>query len=80
MPKIFLIKNRLHQQQLRLQEAQGLLAKDDQGLCPGSPLDDGEPLPLLKDRRDRRDGKHHFHINISDQKWYYLSLLHLVIS
>lgn len=33
MPKIFLIKNRLHQQQLRLQESQNLLAgKDDDRL------------------------------------------------
>lgn len=29
MPKIFLIKNRLHQQQLRLLESQNLLNKDD---------------------------------------------------
>lgn len=29
MPKIFLIKNRLHQQQLRLQESQSLIANKD---------------------------------------------------
>ncbi|CAH0721596.1 unnamed protein product, partial [Brenthis ino] len=46
MPKIFLIKKRLHEQQLGLQEGQeGLLGKGDP-LCPGSPLDDG-PIPLL---------------------------------
>lgn len=38
MPKIFLIKNRLHQQQLRLLESQNLLgAKDDDRLGPLSP-------------------------------------------
>ncbi|OWR50725.1 ovo [Danaus plexippus plexippus] len=45
MPKIFLIKKRLHEQQLGLQEGQELLGKGDP-LCPGSPLDDG-PIPLL---------------------------------
>ncbi|XP_046978705.1 transcriptional regulator ovo-like isoform X1 [Vanessa cardui] len=45
MPKIFLIKKRLHEQQLELQEGQELLSKGDP-LCPGSPLDDG-PIPLL---------------------------------
>lgn len=45
MPKIFLIKKRLHEQQLGLQEGHELLAgKSD--LCPGSPLGD-TPLPLL---------------------------------
>lgn len=34
MPKIFLIKNRLHQQQLRLLESQNLLNKDDDRLVP----------------------------------------------
>lgn len=57
MPKIFLIKNRLHQQQLRLQESQSLLVnKDDQALCPGSPLDESEPLPLVA-KRDKKDGE-----------------------
>lgn len=58
MPKIFLIKNRLHQQQLRLQESQSLLVNkgDEQALCPGSPLDESEPLPLVA-RRDKKDGK-----------------------
>lgn len=58
MPKIFLIKNRLHQQQLRLQESQSLLANkgDEQTLCPGSPLDESEPIPLVA-RRDKKDGE-----------------------
>ncbi|XP_028177401.1 transcriptional regulator ovo isoform X1 [Ostrinia nubilalis] len=46
MPKIFLIKKRLHEQQLGLQEGQELLASKADTLCPGSPLDDG-PIPLL---------------------------------
>ncbi|XP_026747302.1 transcriptional regulator ovo-like isoform X1 [Trichoplusia ni] len=46
MPKIFLIKKRLHEQQLGLQEGQELLASKSDPLCPGSPLDDG-PIPLL---------------------------------
>ncbi|XP_055910056.1 transcriptional regulator ovo isoform X2 [Eupeodes corollae] len=42
MPKIFLIKNRLHQQQLRLLEAQNLLShKDDDRLVP--PLSPSSP-------------------------------------
>lgn len=42
MPKIFLIKNRLHQQQLRLAESQSLLGtKDDDRLGPLSPADVG---------------------------------------
>ncbi|XP_013175287.1 PREDICTED: protein ovo isoform X1 [Papilio xuthus] len=46
MPKIFLIKKRLHEQQLGLQEGQELLASKADTLCPGSPLDDG-PIALL---------------------------------
>ncbi|CAG5056028.1 unnamed protein product [Parnassius apollo] len=46
MPKIFLIKKRLHEQQLGLQEGQELLASKADPLCPGSPLDDG-PIALL---------------------------------
>ncbi|XP_030023604.2 transcriptional regulator ovo isoform X1 [Manduca sexta] len=53
MPKIFLIKKRLHEQQLGLQEGQELLASKADPLCPGSPLDDG-PIPLLsKKDKDR---------------------------
>ncbi|CAH1635273.1 unnamed protein product [Spodoptera littoralis] len=46
MPKIFLIKKRLHEQQLGLQEGLELLASKSDPLCPGSPLDDG-PIALL---------------------------------
>ncbi|XP_026765411.1 transcriptional regulator ovo isoform X2 [Galleria mellonella] len=46
MPKIFLIKKRLHEQQLGLQEGQEFLSNKADPLCPGSPLDDG-PIPLL---------------------------------
>ncbi|XP_034825598.1 transcriptional regulator ovo isoform X2 [Maniola hyperantus] len=53
MPKIFLIKKRLHEQQLGLQEGQELLGKGDP-LCPGSPLDDG-PVPLLS-KKDKECG------------------------
>lgn len=45
MPKIFLIKNRLHQQQLRLLESQNLLNKDDDRLVP----------PLSPNGRDEED-------------------------
>lgn len=52
MPKIFLIKNRLHQQQLRLQEQQnggkndlGIVSSGDAG---GSP----QPLPLIVERKE----------------------------
>ncbi|KAJ1530527.1 hypothetical protein ONE63_005417 [Megalurothrips usitatus] len=54
MPKIFLIKNRLHQQQLRLAEAQKRAdgPADGSGISlspPGSPLSyqDAQPLPLI---------------------------------
>lgn len=60
MPKIFLIKNRLHQQQLRLLESQNLLAaKNDLGLGDRDEDDshsgDGqnEPLSLVSRNRDR---------------------------
>ncbi|CAD7090496.1 unnamed protein product [Hermetia illucens] len=54
MPKIFLIKNRLHQQQLRLLEAQNLLNKDEDRLVPLSPPPN-EPLSLVSRRRNDRD-------------------------
>lgn len=49
MPKIFLIKNRLHQQQLRLLESQ---KRDTDGggeslTPPGSPLSDCQPVSLV---------------------------------
>lgn len=68
MPKIFLIKNRLHQQQLRLQESQNLLsAKDDLGPLNSSRddhhhnhrhhgHDDTEPLSLVSRKRDKDTG------------------------
>lgn len=47
MPKIFLIKNRLHQQQLRLQEQQsGQAGKNDLGI--GEP----QPLSLIVERKE----------------------------
>lgn len=64
MPKIFLIKNRLHEQQLKLLESQNLLAaKNDLGL--GDRDDDdsrhsndaqNEPLSLVARNRDRDNG------------------------
>ncbi|KAK6616875.1 hypothetical protein RUM44_005313 [Polyplax serrata] len=46
MPKIFLIKNRLEQQQLRL--SQGYKGDSNESLTPpGSPLSDVAPLALI---------------------------------
>lgn len=56
MPKIFLIKKRLHEQQLGLQEGQELLSSKVDPLCPGSPLDDG-PIPLLSKKDKECAGK-----------------------
>lgn len=56
MPKIFLIKKRLHEQQLGLQEGQELLASKADTLCPGSPLDDG-PIALLSKKDKECIGK-----------------------
>lgn len=59
MPKIFLIKNRLHQQQLRLLESQNLLnAKNDLVLGDrDGDVNNGnghdEPLSLVSRNRDR---------------------------
>jgi ovo-like protein len=57
MPKIFLIKNRLHQQQLRLLESQNLIqAKNDDRLNIGdSGQDDREPLSLVARKRNTED-------------------------
>lgn len=66
MPKIFLIKNRLHQQQLRLLEAQNLLAAKDEdrlgglatnnhGSEPSNGGDCDEPLPLVAKKKDKTD-------------------------
>ncbi|KAK7864632.1 hypothetical protein R5R35_012407 [Gryllus longicercus] len=48
MPKIFLIKNRLHLQQQRLLESQK--RSEDALTPPGSPLSDCQPLPLIVNR------------------------------
>lgn len=59
MPKIFLIKNRLHQQQLRLLESQNLIqAKNENRLNIGdsqSYHDDREPLSLVAKNRNTSD-------------------------
>lgn len=56
MPKIFLIKNRLHQQQLRLLESQNLLAaKDDLVLGNSAGNGHDEPLSLVSRNRDRNN-------------------------
>lgn len=58
MPKIFLIKNRLHQQQLRLLESQNLIqAKNENRLNIGdsSQQDHDEPLSLVAKKRNTED-------------------------
>lgn len=60
MPKIFLIKNRLHQQQLRLLESQNLIqAKNEDRLNIGDSAqndhDDREPLSLVAKKRNTED-------------------------
>lgn len=47
MPKIFLLKNRLHQQQQRLLEAQHLSKSPPPGSGKDSPLGGSEPLSLI---------------------------------
>ena len=54
MPKIFLIKNRLHQQQLRLQESQNLIqSKNENRLNIEQPED--SPLSLVAKKRNTDD-------------------------
>lgn len=63
MPKIFLIKNRLHQQQLRLLESQNAaatkneLATSGTGGGTGSVLGDNtqQPLSLIVHKKDGKD-------------------------
>lgn len=60
MPKIFLIKNRLHQQQLRLLESQNLIqAKNEDRLniedSSQPDQDDREPLSLVAKKRNTED-------------------------
>ena len=56
MPKIFLIKDRLHQQQLRLQESQNLLHSKNSELniddnAQQQRVGDKEPLSLVSKKR-----------------------------
>lgn len=63
MPKIFLIKNRLHQQQLKLLESQKRDTSNDneshnagEALTPpGSPLSDCQPLSLIVNKSTGRN-------------------------
>lgn len=55
MPKIFLIKNRLHQQQLRLLESQHLSKSPPPGSGKDSPLGSSEPLSLIVNKDQYRD-------------------------
>lgn len=58
MPKIFLIKNRLHQQQLRLLESQNLIqskTEDRLNIGDSSQHDDREPLSLVAKKRNTED-------------------------
>ncbi|XP_051173001.1 transcriptional regulator ovo isoform X2 [Leptopilina boulardi] len=55
MPKIFLIKNRLHQQQLKLLEAQHSGKSPPHGGGKDSPLGGSEPLSLIVNKHQYRD-------------------------
>ncbi|XP_075213002.1 uncharacterized protein LOC142319518 isoform X2 [Lycorma delicatula] len=55
MPKIFLIKNRLLQQQLKLLETQK--NRDETLTPPGSPLSDSQPLSLIVNKNPERNIK-----------------------
>ncbi|XP_053971573.1 transcriptional regulator ovo isoform X1 [Hylaeus volcanicus] len=55
MPKIFLIKNRLHQQQLRLLEAQHLGKSPPPCSGKESPLGSSEPLSLIVNKHQYRE-------------------------
>lgn len=74
MPKIFLIKDRLHQQQLRLQESQNLIrAKNENRLNIGDNSqqdhDDREPLSLVARKRNTEDNSESLQrINDEQQK------------
>ena len=72
MPKIFLIKDRLHQQQLRLQESQNLIrAKNENRLNIGDNSqqdhDDREPLSLVAKKRNTEDNSESFQ-RIADEQ------------
>lgn len=71
MPKIFLIKNRLHQQQLKLLESQNLLAaKNDLGLGDRDDDDshsgDGQDKPLSLVSRNRERDNDSGELNLVD--------------
>lgn len=63
MPKIFLIKNRLHQQQLKLLESQNLKDDADRLVSPQTDLD--EPLALVKREQREPTGWWHFFFFVS---------------
>lgn len=68
MPKIFLIKNRLHQQQLRLLESQNLIqAKNEDRLNIGDSHDDREPLSLVAKKRNTEDNSASSQQQIADE-------------
>jgi hypothetical protein len=73
MPKIFLIKNRLHQQQLRLLESQNLIqAKNENRLNIGDSShqehDDREPLSLVAKKRNTEDNSASLQQTADDQQ------------
>jgi hypothetical protein len=73
MPKIFLIKNRLHQQQLRLLESQNLIqAKNEDRLNIGDNAqhdqDDREPLSLVAKKRNTEDNSASLHQRQFDEQ------------
>lgn len=73
MPKIFLIKNRLHQQQQRLNESQNATnAKSELGNILG----DSQPLSLIV---QKKDGKHIINTCVLEylEKLHSLSILFL---
>lgn len=87
MPKIFLIKNRLHQQQLKLLESQNLLAaKNDLALGDRDDDDshsgDGQDKPLsLVSRNRERDNNDSGKLNfVSSFCWNFSYMLYLCVS
>lgn len=73
MPKIFLIKDRLHQQQLRLQESQNLIrSKHEDRLNIGDNSqqdhDDREPLSLVAKKRNTEDNSERLQRIAEDQQ------------
>lgn len=60
MPKIFLIKNRLHQQQQGLLEAQHLSKSPPPGSGKDSPLGSSEPLSLIVNKHQCKSPESYF--------------------